>query len=113
MSALALHLAGEGFGRDRLLALDFTRQIILEAAGKAEYGLFRRVRAFNQRRRAIPADLDTAEQISLGPRHAEKARGAEMRALAENLCVGMEAHPGAATVLHRAELLQFRRRQPP
>ena len=62
--------------------------------------------AFDQRRIAFPADLDAAKQIGLGPRHAIKLRGREMRVLAENLRVGIERHDGAAPV-HRADVLQL------
>ena len=56
---------------------------------------------------AHPADLDAAEQVGLGARHAEQARRLEGGALAENLLVRLEAHLGAAPVLDRAELFQL------
>ena len=61
----------------------------------------------DERLGARPADLDAAEQVGLGARHAEEARGLEGGALAEDLLVGLEAHLGAAPVLDGAQLLQL------
>ena len=71
-----------------------------------EGGLGRRV-VGDQRGCARPADLDAAEQVGLGARHAQQARRLEGGALAEDLLVGLEAHLGAAPVLDGAELLEL------
>ena len=59
-----------------------------------------------QFRRAVPADLDAAEQVGLGAGHLVEASRFELRALAEDLRIGMETHLGAAAVLNLAEILQ-------
>ncbi len=55
---------------------------------------------------ARPADFDAAEQIGLGARHPENARGREAGLGAEDLRVGVEAVGGAAPVVHLAEFLK-------
>ena len=81
-------------------------QKVLEPAGEVEDGPLRRLAvAGEERLGAAPADLDAAEEIGLGARHAEQPRRLE-RALAENLGIGLEADAGAAAVLDRAEILQ-------
>src|SRR5690606_12308137 len=55
---------------------------------------------------AGPADLDTAEEIGLRPRHAVEPRRVELRTLAEDLGVGMEARAGSAPVVHFAETFE-------
>ena len=61
----------------------------------------------DEARRAEPADLDAAEQVGLGARHAQQAGRLEGGALAEDLLVGLEAHLGAAPVLDGAEALEL------
>ena len=92
---------------DQFLALDIGRQIVLEAAGEMEHRLGRRLAVgIEQRRRAFPADFDAAEQIGLGARHLEKARGVECVRLAENLRIGLEPDLGAAPVGDPAQRFQ-------
>ncbi len=57
-----------------------------------------------QRGIAAPADLDAAEQIGLGPRHAVEQRRTERR-IAENLGIGVETERRAAAVLNRSAIL--------
>ncbi len=96
--------SGKGLVGDQRLAVDVRRQIVLEAAGKAEHGLRRRLlRVGDQRGRAAPADLDPAEQIGFRARHLEHARRIEADARAENLRVGQEAHFCAAPVRRLAD----------
>ena len=108
--AVALRLfdaADEKLLGDQFLALDIGREIVLEAAGKVEHRLGRRLAVrVEQRRRAFPADFDAAEQIGLGPRHLENARGGKFRGFAENLRVGLEPDLGAAPVGDPAQSLQ-------
>ena len=100
--AVLVALAGEHVARDHLLALDAAREKILEPAREVKHGAFGRLAvALKLPLGASPADLDAAEEIGLGARHAEQARGLEARALAEDLGVGPEADLGAAPVLHR------------
>src|SRR5690606_18716379 len=83
-------------------------QIILETAGEMEDRPGRRLVLFlDARRVADPADFDAAEQISFRARHAVETRRLEGRALAEDLLVRMEAYPGAAPVVHVAQLFEF------
>jgi hypothetical protein len=102
-----LDLAEEGLGRQRRPLADRGGKEIGEAAGKMQLALFGNVVGTRQRRIADPMDLDAAEEIGLGARHAIEQRGAEMRLGAEYLGIGVEAHRGAAPVLHRAEVLEL------
>ena len=110
--ARLLDLAGEGRLDDRVLALDVAGQIVAQAAGEAEHRLGRDGGILLQQRRvALPADFDAAEEIGLRARHAEQARRLEVRARAEDLRVGLEAHPRAAPVVDAAHVLELRDRQ--
>ncbi len=104
--ALLVDAAGEDVLGDARLAVDGGFQVLLEAAGEMEARLRRRV-VGDERLGARPADLDAAEQVGLGARHAQEARRLEGGALAEDLLVGLEADLGAAPVLDGAELLQL------
>ncbi len=108
--ALLVELAAENVGMDAGRTLEARAEIVLEAAGKAQHGLFGRVGALDQLRVAGPADLDAAEEIGLGARHLEQARRLERVRLLENLRIGGEAHLGAAAVVDPAELLEARLR---
>jgi hypothetical protein len=102
-----LALAGKDVGSDLLFAAEARFQIVLQSAGEVEHGLGRcLVLLAEQFRRALPADFDTAEQIGFGTRHLVEARRLELRGLAENLGVRVEARPGTAPVLHFAKILQ-------
>ena len=98
--------AGEDVLGDEGLPLDRGGQVVLQPAREMEHGLGRGV-VLDQLRRAVPADLDAAEQVSLGTRHRHQPAGLEGGALAEDLLVREEAHLGAAPVHGRAELLQL------
>src|SRR4029079_6359639 len=105
---------GKDVARDLALVAERGREIIFQAAGEMELRLGRRlVLLADQRRVAAPADLDAAEQIGLGARHAVEARRLEGGALAEDLRIWLEAGPGAAAVVHLAELLQPPQRHAP
>jgi len=58
---------------------------------------------------AAPADLDPAEQVGFRARHLEQALRLERGLGAEDLDVGLEAHPRAAAVvdLARSSSLPF------
>src|SRR5690606_25432203 len=93
--------------RDLILAVERGGEIILEAAREMEGRLFRgRVLLPDERGIARPADLDAAEQIGLGSRHAVDAGRLEARRRAEDRRVRAEAHARAAPVVHLAELLE-------
>ena len=101
-----LDAAGEDIVGDSLLSLDAVDEKILEPAGEVERGAFRRLAvAIEQRLDASPSDLNAAEEIGLGARHAEEARRPEGCALAEDLGVRLEADARTATVLDRSEIL--------
>ncbi len=102
-----LDLAEEWLRRQRRALADGCREEIGEAAGKMQLALLRHVVGTRQGRIAAPMDLDAAEEIGLGARHAVEQRGTEMRVGAEYLGIGVEAHRGAAPVLHRAEILEL------
>ena len=89
--AFLLDVAGEDLLGDQRLAGDLGEEIVLEAAREMEHRLGGRV-VLDERRIAAPADLDAAEEIGLRARHLEEARRLEVRALAEDLLVGVEAH---------------------
>ena len=100
--------AGEDVGMHQRGAVEAGGDVVLQAFGEMERGLFRNlILALQQFRCAAPADLDAAEQIGLRARHSEQALGLERRLRAEDLRVGMEAHLGAAPVGRAAELLQL------
>ena len=65
-----------------------------------------RVALVQQALGAFPADLDAAEQVGLGARHAIEALGHE-GLLAEDLRIGMESHRRAAPVGGRAGRLEL------
>ena len=74
------------------VGVDGGGQIILQAAGEVEGVLGRNVLdALEQFGRALPADLDAAEQIGLRARHLEQALRLEGRLGAEDVGVGLEA----------------------
>src|SRR5690606_10421083 len=82
-------------------------EIVLQAAGEVEDGAWRRLVLLLQKRRiAGPADFDAAEQIGLRARHTHDARRLELRALAEDVRVRMEARARAAPVVDLAEVFQ-------
>ena len=93
---LAPRLAGKWLRHDGRPRADLGRQVILQAAGETERLLGGDRAALGQQRRlAPPADLDAAEQIGLGPRHAIETLGDE-ELLAEDLLVRMERDGRAA-----------------
>ena len=110
VAVLALGAAGEQILGHHGASGDLARQVVGEATREAEHGAGRRV-VGDERRVARPADFHAAEQVSLGARHLEQARRLEVRALAEDRLVRMEAHLGATPVHHRAKLLQLALRQ--
>src|SRR5690606_20236555 len=81
-----LGLAEERRGGHRLASLERAVQEIEQAAGEVE-GLLGRggIALRDERRVAAPADLDPAEEIGLGPRHAIEPRRLEAQLLAEDL----------------------------
>ena len=103
--ALALYTSGED-GGDGLQFAHALGQGVGQAAGEVQRRLGGRL-VGDALRRAGPANLDAAEQIGLGPRHAEQARGLEGRADAENLLVRLEPDQGAL-LLRGADLLDRR-----
>src|SRR5690606_6511419 len=108
VAGLLVALAGEAVTGDPVVAVERGLQIVLQAAGEVEHGLFGRLVPFLQQCRiAGPANLDAAEQVGLGARHAHDARRLELRALAEDIGVGMEAGPCAAAVVDLAEVFQY------
>src|SRR5687767_15128736 len=72
MAAGLRHLAGEYLIRDARPAFQTLFEKILEAAGEMQHRLFRRLLVLDMRGIARPADLDAAEEIGLGTRHAEE-----------------------------------------
>ena len=102
-------LAGEHLVGDEFLSLDVAGEIVLQPVREAEARLGRNgVGAGEKRRRAAPADLDAAEEIGLRARHLEQAPRLEVRVLAEDLRIGLEAHLGAAPVQHAADGFELR-----
>src|SRR3979411_1945915 len=73
VAAVSFHLARENLVGDEVLALDILEKAVPEAAGKAENRLGRNpgIR-LDQFRRAMPADLDTAEEIGFRTGHFEQ-----------------------------------------
>src|SRR5450432_2760373 len=93
---------------DQRVGMDRRRQIILQAAGEVEGRLGLDVLdALQQRRIALPADLDTAEQIGFGAGHLEQALRLERRLGTEDGRVGLEADLGATSVGDLADLLEL------
>ncbi|MEY9621952.1 hypothetical protein ABH982_005409 [Bradyrhizobium ottawaense] len=93
---------------DQRVGVNCCRQIILEAAGEVECRFGRYVLdAFEQFGRAIPADLDAAEQIRLRARHLEQALRLERSLGAEDVGIGLEADARAAAVVDLAEILEL------
>src|SRR4029453_9405781 len=82
VAALALDAGREDVLGDARLAIDRGFQVLLQAAGEVESGLGRGIVAAKLRR-ARPADLDAAEEVGLGTRHAQEAGRLEGGALAE------------------------------
>ncbi len=84
--------------RDGGAPLNFAAQEVEQAAGKFQrvFG-GRGAGGFDERGIAFPADLDTAKQIGLRPRHAVEQGGGKMRVL-EYLPVGFERNDRAAPV---------------
>ena len=106
--AVEAGLAGERLGHQGIAALEGGGQEVGEAAGEAQNGAFRRRLALagEEGGCAAPANLDAAEKVRLGARHAVQTLWAEQGAGAEDLGVGMEGDLGAAPVAHRALGLQ-------
>ena len=109
VTALFFDATRKNILRDARAAVDGLSQIVGEAAGEVENGFRRRI-VLDQFRRALPADLDAREKISLGARHFQKPRRLECRAFAENLLVRTETNLGAAPVHDRTELFELRLR---
>src|ERR1700722_15981026 len=63
--------------------------------------------ALEQFRRAVPANLDAAEQIGLRARHLEQPLRLEDGLGAENLAVRLEADLGAAAVVDLAKIFEL------
>src|SRR5205085_7536914 len=61
----------------------------------------------DQLRRALPTDLDPAEEIGLRARHREQPLRLERDPLAEDLRVRLEADAGAPPVMDLAELFEL------
>ena len=107
---LAPGLAGEGLRHHGRPLADLRGQVVLQAAREVERFLLGDRAALRQQRLvAFPADLDAAEQVGLGARHAIEALGHE-GLLAEDLRIGMERHRRAAPVGGGAGRLQLGRR---
>src|SRR5207248_11116572 len=70
-------LAGEDFLRHPRRLADTLFEKVLEAARKVKNRALRRLLVLDMRGVAAPANLDTAIEIGLGTRHAEKPRGTE------------------------------------
>ena len=90
--------AGENIGMHQRRAFEIAGEIVLQAFGEMERGLFRHVVAVEQFLGAMPANLDAAIEIGFRARHLEDARGLEGGLGAENLRVGPEPDLGAAPV---------------
>ena len=99
--ALTFGAAGES-GGDGLKLADAVGQGVGQTTGEVKQGLGRGG-VGDPVRRAGPFDLDAAEQIGLGPRHAEQAGGLEGRAHAEDFVVRLEPDQGAL-LLRRLDL---------
>src|SRR5687767_12189850 len=110
MAAGLRHLAGKDLVRHAWPALETLIEEILEAAREMQHRLFRRLLVLDMGGITGPADLDAAEQIGFGTRHAEKPRARELDRLAEDLRIRPEADAGAAPVVDLAELLELARR---
>src|SRR3546814_20504225 len=83
--------------------------MIGQTTGKLEHGGGWRVVA-DQAGIAVPADLDTPEQIGFGAGEAIKPRRLEMRGRPENLDVGNKAQRCTAPVGRRSQLFEAGRR---
>src|SRR3984957_17688583 len=104
MLARFIDAAGEDLVGHELLTLDVAGQVVSQPARKMKRRLRRDFRAVaNERRRAMPADLDAPEQIGLRARHLEHARGIEARLSSENLGIGQKTPLGAAAVQRLAD----------
>ena len=91
---------------DQRRAVDGGLEIVLKPLLEVEGRFLRHIVAVQKLRIALPADLDAAEEISLGARHLEDAQRIERRLGAENFRVRLEADLGAAAVVDLAEFLQ-------
>ncbi|MEY9475271.1 hypothetical protein ABH992_007670 [Bradyrhizobium yuanmingense] len=106
--AVASRLAGEDVRMHQRVGVDRGSEIVLEAAREVERRFRRHVLyAFEQLGRAVPADLDAAEQVGLRARHLEQALRLERGLLPEDVGVGLEAHARAAAVVDLAEVLEL------
>src|ERR1700722_15672222 len=108
MGANAPRFAGEDVRMHQRIGVDRSRKVVLQATGKVKAVLGRNVvEALQQRRVAVPADLDTAEQIGLGACHLEQALRLEGGPGAENLGIRSKADFGAAAVVDLAEIFEL------
>ena len=72
-----------------------------------EDGLLRNVATLGHHARiAGPANLDAAEEVSLGACHAEDPARIELRMIAEDLRIGMEAHARPPPIVDFAQLFE-------
>src|SRR5262249_4112426 len=100
--------AGEDVRMHQRVGMDGSGEIILQTSGEVEAVFGRHVLdALEQLRRALPADLDAAEQVRLRARHLEQALRLEGRLRTENFGIRLEADAGAATVIDLAEVLEL------
>src|SRR5437588_3942857 len=88
--------------------MDRRAEEILRSAREMEAVFGRNIfDALQELRRAAPADLDTAEQISLGARHLEQALRLERGLGAEDVGIRLEADARAAAVVDLAEVFEL------
>src|SRR6185503_9346600 len=83
MSTGLRYFAREDFVSNPRLALQAFLEKILQAAREVKHRIFGRVLVLDARGVAMPADLDTAEEIGFRARHAEQAMRIELHRLAE------------------------------
>src|ERR1700733_2970973 len=114
MLARLLDAAGEDLVGYQPLTLDVGSEISSQAPRKKIRGVGLAVLLVaNERRRAMPADVDASKQIGFRARHLEHARGVEARLSAEDLRIGQKAHLGAAAVQRLADDRKLARRLSP
>ena len=106
--AVAAGFAREDVRMHQRVGVDRRRQIILQTSRKVKLVFGRDVLdALEQLGRALPANLDAAEQIGLRARHLEQALRLESGLGAEDVGVGLEADAGAAAVVDLAEVFEL------